>query len=80
MHLRAEFQTLRRLPRSRHVLFTIRSYTDPLSAVAASPVGAAALAGRVAALSPGFADYKGISAEMRPRLEAYLASGGRVEG
>ena len=77
MHLRVEYQTLRRLPRSRHILFTIRSYIDPLAAVAASPAAASALADRVAALSPAFAEYKGIDAEMRPRIASYLASGGQ---
>jgi len=76
MHLRVEYQTLRRLPRSRHILFTIRSYIDPLSSIAASPAAASALADRVSALSPAFAEYKGIDAEMRPRIAAYLASGG----
>ena len=78
MHLRVEYQTLRRLPRSRHILFTIRSYIDPLSEIAASPAAAAALASRVEALSDDFAEYKGISRAMRPRIQQYLQSGGAI--
>ena len=72
MHLRVEYQTLRRLPSSQHISFTIRSYTDPLPLIAASPLCATALADRVSGLSPDFAAYKGISDSMRPRIEAYL--------
>ncbi|CAE7481553.1 unnamed protein product [Symbiodinium natans] len=73
MFLRVEYQTIRRLPESQHIAFTIRSYTDPLPLVAASPASAA-LARQVAGLSPDMAAYKGISKSMRPRIEAYLRS------
>ena len=72
MYLRVEYQTLRRLPDSQHIAFTVRSYTDPLPCIAESPACAVALADRVNGLSPDFAAYKGISASMRPRIEAYL--------
>ena len=72
MYLRVEYQTLRRLPDSQHIIFTVRSYTDPLPLIAASPACADALADRVSGLSPDFAAYKGISESMRPRIERYL--------
>ena len=72
MYLRVEYQTLRRLPESQHIAFTVRSYTDPLPCIAEWPVCAVALADRVNGLSPDFAAYKGITASMRPRIEAYL--------
>lgn len=72
MHLRVEYQTLRRLERSAHILFTVRTYSDPLPRWASSPAAAAALHARIASLSEGMAEYKGISVELRPRIEAYL--------
>jgi hypothetical protein len=58
--LRTEYQTLRRLPRcDRHVLFTIRTLTDPLPSLARSPAAAAALSARVDSLSEQMAAYKG---------------------
>ena len=76
MHLRVEYQTISRLPRSDHILFTIRSYIDPLPRVAAHLPSAAVLASRVEALGDAFAEYKGVTREMRPRLVAYLRAGG----
>lgn len=58
--LRTEYQTVRRLPQcSRYVLFTIRTLTDPLPALASCPAAAAALEARVRALSKEMAGYKG---------------------
>lgn len=41
--LRVEYQTLRRLPKSRAIVFTVRSYVDPLRCLEAAPKAAAAL-------------------------------------
>ena len=43
LHLRVELQSVRRLPQSRHILFTIHCYSDPLPSLAELPRGAAVL-------------------------------------
>ena len=45
--LHIEFQTLRRFPSSRYILFTVRSYDDPMADVAAYPAAAQALAAAI---------------------------------
>lgn len=67
--VRMERQTLRRLPRSQDVLFTIRIYVHPLRALAARPEGAAALAAAIRALPSELQTYKSV----RPFREALLA-------
>ena len=67
--LRMERQTLRRLPRSQDVLFTIRIYTPPLHTLAARPERAAGLAAAIRALPPELQLYKSLS----PFREAALA-------
>ena len=42
-----EFQTLRRLPRTRYILFTVRRYVDPMGNLERWPAAAAALAAAV---------------------------------
>jgi dimethylamine monooxygenase subunit A len=72
--LRVERQTLRRLPQSRHVLFTIRTFLDPLRALEALPqcrAVARAMAAQLTALSATQLAYKGLSEE-RDRLLAHL--------
>lgn len=82
--LRTERQTLRRLPKSLDILFTIRIRVDPLSALERHP-DAPTIAGAVAAqlreLSDEQAAYKGLAAErdkVIARLEAIAASPGRA--
>ncbi|UJW84176.1 heme-dependent oxidative N-demethylase family protein [Devosia sp. SL43] len=73
--LRVERQTLRRLPESGDIVFTIRIHVDPLERLAAHPQApaiATALIEQVTALSDEQADYKGLTLE-RPRLLARLA-------
>ena len=77
MHVRVEYQTLRRLERSAHILFTVRTYSDPLSTWARSAAAAAALHSRISSLGEEMAAYKGIHGEMRPRIEAYLLEASR---
>lgn len=72
--VRVERQTLRRLPVSGDILFTIRIYLDPLAALTRDdehrPL-AHAMAEQLEALSPEQVAYKGL-AEKRDALVAYL--------
>lgn len=67
--LRLERQTLRRLPHTQDVLFTIRVYVHPLHTLAARSERAAALAAAIRALPPDLQTYKSV----RPFREAILA-------
>ncbi len=67
--LRIERQTLRRLPHTRDILFTIRVYVRPLAQLAAQPDRAAQLAAALRALPPGMRRYKNLT----PFLDASLA-------
>ena len=73
--LRAERQTLRKLPESGDIVFTIRIYVDPLAALErhsdARPV-AGALVAQLRALTEAQAAYKGLTLE-RDRLIARLS-------
>ncbi len=63
--IRVERQTLRKMPISRDILFTIRICLDPLSTLAAQPNAARlshSLADQLSALSPEELAYKGLSA------------------
>lgn len=68
---RVERQTLRRLPRSGQVLFTIRSFVRPLKDLAASPETAAALAARLREMPSAMLAYKNLVAA-RPALLDWL--------
>lgn len=72
--LRVERQTLRKLPRSGDIVFTIRIDTEPLTRLARQP-DAARIAGRlvaqIEALDPDQLAYKGLTLE-RERLLARL--------
>jgi hypothetical protein len=72
--IRVERQTVRKLPVSGDVLFTIRIHLDPMSALRAHPERAriaASFAGQLAALGRPELDYKGLAAD-RDRLVAAL--------
>lgn len=74
-HIRVERQTLRRLPRSGDILFTVRVHVDPVAAFAGDARGrelARALRDELAALSPEQLAYKGL-VEARERLLRVLA-------
>ncbi|EDX85476.1 hypothetical protein S7335_3177 [Synechococcus sp. PCC 7335] len=71
--LRVERQTLRRLPISRGVLFTIRTYVYPLTQVIKSPEVARQLADAVRLLHPDMQKYKNLM-PFRQALLAYLDS------
>ncbi len=77
---RVERQTLRRLPISGDILFTIRVYVDPLAAITSHP-NAAALAASFASQLDGLdeqqAAYKGLTlqkAELAAKLRALAGS------
>ncbi|TGQ16352.1 MULTISPECIES: DUF3445 domain-containing protein [unclassified Mesorhizobium] len=77
--IRVERQTLRKLPASRDILFTIRIHLDPLKALDAHPdrpALAASFAEQLLALDQQQLDYKGLTAD-RDRLVAFL---GRMAG
>jgi dimethylamine monooxygenase subunit A len=59
--LRVERQTLTRLPQSGAILFTIKTYIDPLSALACHGALCAGLKGSVETMTPDMRDYKAIS-------------------
>jgi len=73
LFLRAERQTLRRLPRTRAVLFTIHTFVRPLGEVAADPATAAALRARLAEMPSAMRAYKNLEA-VGAALNAYLAT------
>ena len=66
--LRVERQTLRRLPESGAVVFTIRTLVRPLAEIAADPAVARAMAARLRELEPGMAGYKGLPGFEEPLL------------
>lgn len=72
--IRVERQTLRKLPVSKDVLFTIRIHLDPLAVLAKNPDRrklAVSFAGQLIALDQAQLDYKGLTAD-RDRLVARL--------
>lgn len=72
--IRVERQTLRKLPVSRDILFTIRIHLDPLAVLARHPdraTLAASFAAQLLALDEAQLDYKGMTAD-RDRLVVLL--------
>lgn len=73
--VRVERQTLRKLPGSQDILFTIRIYLNPLSALRNHPDRAklaASFASQLSGLDQAQLDYKGLSAD-RDRLVEVLS-------
>jgi hypothetical protein len=72
--IRIERQTLRKLPVSKDILFTIRIHLDPLAVLAKHPDRAklaASFADQLMALDAAQLDYKGLTAD-RDRLADLL--------
>ncbi|WP_420405660.1 heme-dependent oxidative N-demethylase family protein [Nisaea sp.] len=69
--LRVERQTLRRLPESGDILFTIRTFVDPLSCLEARPDLAAALRASLDQMPEGMQLYKSLP-PFRDALDRYL--------
>ncbi len=74
IHLRVEYQTLRKLPASGDILFTIRIHLDPATLIERHPDRqklASGLLDLISRLTPEQAQYKGINA-IRDKLTAQL--------
>jgi dimethylamine monooxygenase subunit A len=69
--LRIERQTLRRLPASGDVVFTIRTYIRPLGAIAVDAETARRLAGAIEGLPPAMREYRSM-ASFADALVAWL--------
>ncbi|TVQ30709.1 MAG: DUF3445 domain-containing protein [Geminicoccaceae bacterium] len=69
--LRVERQTLRRLPETGMVLFTIHTFVRPLADIAADPRAAQALADRLDEMPAAMLAYKNM-AGLKPAVQAYL--------
>lgn len=70
LYYRVERQTLRRLPRSGAIAFTIRVFLHPLAALSAVPGAIESLVSAVDATPPALATYKGFPL-LRDALEQY---------
>lgn len=66
--LRSERQTLRRLPSTGAILFTIRTEQAPIGCLATRPTLAAAMAQAVSSWSPALVTYRGAGAWREPLL------------
>ena len=78
--IRIERQTLRKLPKSGDILFTIRTHLDPLAALARHPDGsalAASFAAQLRGLDSRELDYKGLSADRDRLVEILVDMAGR---
>ena len=73
--IRMESQTLRKLPRTGMILFTIRTYAEPLSRWAAMPGAAASLLETLVGMTPELRDYKGV-AMYEDALRSFVAGAG----
>ena len=68
-----EYQTIRRLPRTQHVVYTIHTYLDPLPAMRAAPRAAEALVVAIRNLTPIQLKYRDMVDEgFRGRICSYL--------
>lgn len=68
LHIRIERETLRRFPRTRAVLFTIRTYITPLATVLADADDRAAIARILDAMPDDVREYKDITDTIRAHL------------
>lgn|GEM_PF-325147 len=75
LFIRSERQTLRRLPQTGAVLFTIGVYVSPLGAL--SPANIARMAKALATIPPEEAERRG-AAHFAPALQAYAARHGHA--
>jgi hypothetical protein len=58
--LKVEYQTIRRLPNTDYLLFTVKTMVDPMSALEDVPKAASCLASSIRGMSPAMRGYKGI--------------------
>ena len=73
--VRMESQTLRKLAGSGHILFTIRTYVEPLSRWAGTPGALDSLADMLALMTPQMREYKGVGL-FEDALRAHIAANG----
>ena len=76
--IRVERQTLRKLPRSKDIVFTIRIHLDPLAVLARHPdraALAASFAAQLLAMETAQLDYKGLTADRDRLVERLRAMG-----
>ncbi|HUF97010.1 MAG TPA: DUF3445 domain-containing protein [Ilumatobacter sp.] len=76
-YLRVERETLRRLPDTGSILFTIRTYINPIGDIA--PEAAARLADAIEAMPAGVADYKKLT-DVGPAIIEWLRDRTRTQG
>jgi len=69
LFIRCERQTLRRLPSTGWILFTIKTYVDPIASLATRPDAAAGLASAVRQLPEGTRRYKKIAPYQQALLD-----------
>jgi hypothetical protein len=60
MFVKVEYQTIRRLPRTGYLLFTVKTMADPMYALEEVPLAAKCLAASIRGMSPDMRRYKGI--------------------
>ena len=78
--LKVEYQTIRRLPQSGYLLFTVRTMADGLGELRKVPVAAHCLAKSIRGMSPAMQAYKGINnAETCEAVLEYL-EGSKFDG
>ena len=70
--LKVEYQTLRRLPATNDILFTVRTLLEPVTIIADVPGAAACLAASMRGMSPLLLEYKGVTPEATPAVLAFL--------
>lgn len=69
-YFRCERQTLRRMPRTKQVVFTIRTYVTPMLQVVADPDRRANLKKTLVSLPSDVANYKGMGSFVKALIEA----------
>ena len=81
-YVRVEMETFRRLPRSRFILFTVRTYQDKIRDVEHAPVAAQAMAAAVRRAHKGILHYHQLATGFDKGILEYLdtvtESGGLV--
>lgn len=71
--LKVEYETLRRLPRSNTILFSIKGFASPLADLATVPNAAACLTASLQGMSQAMRTYKGVpDLEQQQEMLAYL--------
>ena len=71
-HLRVEYQSVRRLPQSGMLVFTIHTYSDPLRDLARAPKAAAVLRLALLALDGAKRKYRGMTDAYVDSVVEYL--------